>query len=829
MDENYLPCKGLCCANAYCDARDNRCKCNQGYWGIGTVKCFKPCNDACGSYALCGKDNKCYCEQGYYGNPYKGCYLPCHGLCKDNARCDIYTHKCYCKDGFFGNPLKGCQKPGSLTFTKTVYTAKEDVGVVQVSVTRAGFSFPAVTVYWQTQDGTAKQGLDYGNTAGTIYFASGETTKTVNVYIIDDSVYETTEFFTVVLKYVSAGGVLGSSVTAKINILDNDDPCGGPCPRYSSCDEKRRKCVCDDGYNWDATYRACVRPCNGRCCANAYCDKDNTCKCKPGYKGLGYVACYKPCRDACKQNAFCGSDDRCCCNKGFYGNPYVGCTPPCNNLCKANARCDIPSQTCECLKGFHGDPKVGCQRPATFVFATPSYSVNEDTGSVSVTVNRIGSKFGGVTVTWVATDISAKYGPDYLNNVGNVYFAPGVTSVSFIIYIRVDKIFELDEKFKLTLTQTNPTLFGVVGSLSTTIVTIHNDDKPCGGPCGVNSHCDMPSQRCVCDKNFILWDGVCGLPCDGKCCAYSYCSPRDNKCHCNTGYIGNPTVKCYKPCNNACRLNAFCGKDNKCYCKTGYYGNAYSECHLPCHDKCLKSKNTKCDIPSQKCVCLPGYYGEPYKGGCHKPSLFIISQSIHAVNEKDSQVDITVKRIGSTFGSIKVTWAAFDGTAVHGLDYINTGGILFFGDGDNEKDISIHIINDDVFELKEKFSVKLTKVTEGGSIGPQHEATVFIENDDERCEGKCVHNAYCNHDDNKCYCNKGLVGNPIVKCELPCGGHCGAYAHSHCNYKTNKCECDDKYSGDPYHGGCVCTSGGHGGSYGGTGGTGGYETVNKGY
>ena len=35
-------------------------------------------------------------------------------------------------------------------------------------------------------------------------------------------VYETAEFFTIILKYVTAGGVLGSAVTAKITIIDND-------------------------------------------------------------------------------------------------------------------------------------------------------------------------------------------------------------------------------------------------------------------------------------------------------------------------------------------------------------------------------------------------------------------------------------------------------------------------------------------------------------------------------------------------------------------------------------------------------------------------------
>ncbi|XP_033762696.1 cadherin EGF LAG seven-pass G-type receptor 1-like [Pecten maximus] len=367
--------------------------------------------------------------------------------------------------------------------------------------------------------------------------------------------------------------------------------------------------------------------------------------------------------------------------------------------------------------------------PSAFVFAKPVYTVNEDAGAITVTVNRIGSTYGAVTVTWVTTDISAKYDSDFLNNGGTLFFGHGVSSVSIIISIVVDKVYEVDENFKIMLTKVTPN--GALGVLTTTIVNIINDDKACGGPCGINAFCDMPSQKCVCNKGYIRWQGVCGLPCGGKCCAYSYCSPKDNKCHCNPGYIGNPTEKCYKPCNNACKKYAFCGSDNKCRCKTGYYGNPYQDCHLPCHDQCHKSKNTKCDIPSQRCVCLPGFFGNPLKG-CQKPSVFVIAKSTYAVKESAQVVIITVNRIGASSEAVKVTWTATDVTAVHGHDYVNTGGILFFGSGDTSKTISIHITDDTVYEQNEQCRIELTRVTDGGIIGLQRKAIVIIENNDSR-------------------------------------------------------------------------------------------------
>ncbi len=66
----------------------------------------------------------------------------------------------------------------------------------QVSLSRAFTSAGhRVTVDYATSDGTAKAGADYTATSGTLTFAAGETSKTVNVPIIDDSHDEGEEAF----------------------------------------------------------------------------------------------------------------------------------------------------------------------------------------------------------------------------------------------------------------------------------------------------------------------------------------------------------------------------------------------------------------------------------------------------------------------------------------------------------------------------------------------------------------------------------------------------------------------------------------------------------
>ena len=79
-----------------------------------------------------------------------------------------------------------------------------------------------VTVNYATADGTAKAGEDYTATSGTLTFAPGEIEKTVAVSIIDDTVEDSGEKFTLVLSD-PIGGALGDP-EATGTIFNTDPP-----------------------------------------------------------------------------------------------------------------------------------------------------------------------------------------------------------------------------------------------------------------------------------------------------------------------------------------------------------------------------------------------------------------------------------------------------------------------------------------------------------------------------------------------------------------------------------------------------------------------------
>lgn len=103
-------------------------------------------------------------------------------------------------------------------FTKSEYTVKENVGIVHVTISRTGSSFLGVSVYWKTVEGSAKRGTDFGDTGGILYFASGETSKTIAIHILDDKV---TTFNYIFVHNVQVNIVRRLSMLTEINFIIN--------------------------------------------------------------------------------------------------------------------------------------------------------------------------------------------------------------------------------------------------------------------------------------------------------------------------------------------------------------------------------------------------------------------------------------------------------------------------------------------------------------------------------------------------------------------------------------------------------------------------------
>ncbi len=109
----------------------------------------------------------------------------------------------------------------TIRFSLSSYTIKENAGVAVLTVKLSAVSEYAVSVDYATADGTAIAGADYVATSGMLIFAPGETSKSFNVAVLDDTLAEATETILVTLANPTNAG-LGTPSTAAVNITDND-------------------------------------------------------------------------------------------------------------------------------------------------------------------------------------------------------------------------------------------------------------------------------------------------------------------------------------------------------------------------------------------------------------------------------------------------------------------------------------------------------------------------------------------------------------------------------------------------------------------------------
>ncbi|MET0647259.1 MAG: Calx-beta domain-containing protein, partial [Pyrinomonadaceae bacterium] len=116
------------------------------------------------------------------------------------------------------SPCDAGSAQGSVHFRSAVFGALEDVGAMPIRVVRTGGSRGTLTVNYSTGGGTATAGADYTPVSGQLTFAEGETEKTFNVPIADDSLPESPESVVLTLSGTADLDSLGHYARATLNI-----------------------------------------------------------------------------------------------------------------------------------------------------------------------------------------------------------------------------------------------------------------------------------------------------------------------------------------------------------------------------------------------------------------------------------------------------------------------------------------------------------------------------------------------------------------------------------------------------------------------------------
>lgn len=120
----------------------------------------------------------------------------------------------------------------TLQFSASSYTVDEGAGSATLTVLRSGSTSSPATVDFgistgiafvpcNITSGNASQNCDYIFAAGTLSFASGDTSKSFKLLIVDDAYVEGNETLNLSLSSAT-GGVLGPPSSAVVTITDND-------------------------------------------------------------------------------------------------------------------------------------------------------------------------------------------------------------------------------------------------------------------------------------------------------------------------------------------------------------------------------------------------------------------------------------------------------------------------------------------------------------------------------------------------------------------------------------------------------------------------------
>ncbi len=126
-------------------------------------------------------------------------------------------------DVLYAEPWRGLP---ALSLAASTSTAAEADGLARVVVRRTGVASGSASVDYATADGTAKSNEDYTAASGTLTFADGELSRTIDVPLATDTRTEGDETFTLRLTGAK-GGALVTPEQTTVTVSDAPAPSAG--------------------------------------------------------------------------------------------------------------------------------------------------------------------------------------------------------------------------------------------------------------------------------------------------------------------------------------------------------------------------------------------------------------------------------------------------------------------------------------------------------------------------------------------------------------------------------------------------------------------------
>lgn len=579
---------------------------------------------------------------------------------------------------------------GVLEFEVDTFEVDENVasGEATITVKRLVGDTGMVTVDYTTSDGTATAGSDYDVASGTIVFADGDSEETFTVPIANDDDSEGSESVHLTLSNPMHGAQLGSQ-TSSILVIKDDDITPHGVLQFES--------ITFAGQEADTIQEAIVRVERLGGDSGAVSVPVNTSDGSAEAARNDYNPSPNPMTVSFADGDTTTKEVR------------ISILPDSEVEGSEFLNIHLGLATGGAITGSQRDSVVVIQdddnAPAGVIEFEPIYSTSEGAGSIDVTVHRVAGSDGLVTAHVFTTDDTATDGDDYLSVDETVTFADGVTSKTVSIPIREDEVAEGTETINLTVD--TPTNGAVIGSQDQATIRIDDNDMD--------------------DSGVVQFDQT-SFNTNEATGAVSVEVERVG------GTSGEVSVQLTSADDTAISGSDFMAVSQIVKLNDGETSKTINLSNI--------IDDTLLEGTEFFYLNLTDLGGGAIVGSQDQAIVFInddeqftsgvleFEEPTYVRNETGGSFTIKILRMGGSSGMVEVDVASANDSATAGSDYNGLNNTVRFNDGEIEKTISVDILDDDLVEGSEIFSLALSGPTGGAELGSQQTTSVVINDDD---------------------------------------------------------------------------------------------------
>ncbi len=561
---------------------------------------------------------------------------------------------------------------GILQFFPTTATGLESTPTVNVTIQRIGGTAGTVTANFHTVSGSAASDLDFAATNGTVTFGPGIFSRTIPLRVVNDTLDETNETFSVMLDASGGGAALGSNTIATVNITDNDT---GGVLAFSSA-----------GFttNEFGPFALIAVTRSGGAASDVtvdYATENVTALAGSDYYATNGTITF-------------GSNE----TRQTFAVALIN-----DYLVESNKTLLLH------LSHPTGGARLGTITNATLTilddestlsFTNASYTISEAGPVLNINVVRTGARISPVTVDFATANGTAISTNDYRGTNGTLAFPPNIGFRTLSIPIANDTLVESNETFTLTLS--NPQGGARLGALTNTTATITNNDF---GGALTFSLANYPVAEA--GRTTTVTINRSGGMASGVSVDFT---------------TGNGSATTGLDYSNATRTVTFNANELSKTILVPVYNDTLDETN---ETVLLSLTNPQgggsLGVRSNATITIT----DNDTGG-----VVAFSSTAFGTNENSGFALVTVARSGGMASGVSVNFTTQNGVALAGPDYTATNGTLFFGSNELRKTFTVLISDDVLAEGNETLGLSLSQVTGGATLGAISNATLTIRDDE---------------------------------------------------------------------------------------------------